>query len=932
MMRRAIVILALFAQLSLAQTPPWTGILDPSRAIDWSKAGIPGGIPTITTQCGSTLAPSGGDDTAALQAALNACAAGTFFQLASGTFHTAGAVTMPNQVVLRGMGADQTILQMNSSATANTSSFALVLGSGPGVSAGQPQYSHTMPITSSNSKGDTTVTLGTDVSGGSISQLHAGYMVWIAPMNDWFPTCAGYPNTVPATSTCINTASDVENATPGGGSGFNMDGAFGAVPSARAAGQMDLITNVNTATNTITLEDPLIDSFRHPLQDWVANSPANPITGFNYAMVIRPSSQTAPVPHVYLQSKPSYSPAPGYCLTGPTPPVWPTDGSSTVTETVPGIASPNVPCAWTDLGPGTDSSPRLMYFVPNQNVGIENLQIFGVNNFQFGNFVSLVSINNCLHCWMRGVEINRPIGFIIKTTYSYHGQFEQNFVTTSWYHGSGTDSVLEIDAGTSGFLIQNNIFERTPEAAFTDNGGSGNVIAYNYALGNWGANAVNAATATLLSHDAFPWFNLQEGNIVSQMSEDGIHGGNALGTKFRNWATVTTKICQPISPTGLTAGVQTRPPAPPTVTTNSPGSTTYSYAVEIVVGGAQSAPSLNTTITNGPATLSGTTFNTITAPNVPNANVITSTTPPPNAPTDRCLIFRTAGGTAAQISPAGIGIPCDGVSTVQDTGQASTGVAIGSNGAGNAIVPNTTTICTPQANNETTAGANAWFAYQALWPHQYGQYSARFNDVGNVTGSQDEMTVSAQSNVNLPVRRKACAICNSFCANNGVTCGGGGTTCSVVTCGTARSYAWILEESLGFGSGAGGIGTNDTSLPQDTAFHCKNYFHSVGAVETGDCSSSTVLPPSFYLSAKPTWWGSAHWPPIGPDITGGLPQSFGYAYNNPAKNCYENVMSGTDSTGAPFLHFNAAACYSAVATSNLIQGVGKIQGVGVIKQ
>src|SRR5260370_10727392 len=29
----------------------WTGIIDPSRAIDWSKAGIPGGIPNRTTIC-----------------------------------------------------------------------------------------------------------------------------------------------------------------------------------------------------------------------------------------------------------------------------------------------------------------------------------------------------------------------------------------------------------------------------------------------------------------------------------------------------------------------------------------------------------------------------------------------------------------------------------------------------------------------------------------------------------------------------------------------------------------------------------------------------------------------------------------------------------------------------------------------------------------
>jgi len=68
------------------------------------------------------------------------------------------------------------------------------------------------------------------------------------------------------------------------------------------------------------------------------------------------------------------------------------------------------------------------------------------------------------------------------------------------------------------------------------------------------------------------------------------------------------------------------------------------------------------------------------------------------------------------------------------------------------------------------------------------------------------------------------------------------------------------------------------------------------------------LPPSFYLSARPTWFRSAPWPGIGPDVTTGSDPS-GHAANNPAKNCYLNVMNGPpDGTGGP-LTFNASACY-----------------------
>jgi hypothetical protein len=33
---------------------PWSGIIDPTRAVNWQRAtvGVPGGIPTTYTQCG----------------------------------------------------------------------------------------------------------------------------------------------------------------------------------------------------------------------------------------------------------------------------------------------------------------------------------------------------------------------------------------------------------------------------------------------------------------------------------------------------------------------------------------------------------------------------------------------------------------------------------------------------------------------------------------------------------------------------------------------------------------------------------------------------------------------------------------------------------------------------------------------------------------
>jgi hypothetical protein len=74
------------------------------------------------------------------------------------------------------------------------------------------------------------------------------------------------------------------------------------------------------------------------------------------------------------------------------------------------------------------------------------------------------------------------------------------------------------------------------------------------------------------------------------------------------------------------------------------------------------------------------------------------------------------------------------------------------------------------------------------------------------------------------------------------------------------------------------------------------------------------LPPSFYLSSNPSWFGSVPWPPIGPDVTGGnIANVGGHAYKNPAQLCYESLGGVADGTGPWLTSFNAATCYPSAA-------------------
>src|SRR5438105_2886663 len=93
---------ALFAQ-------PWSGIIAPSRAIDWTQAGVVGGIPNRTTIC-STLSP--GATASQINTAIANCPSGQVVKLNAGTYTLTSGIVFNNKsnVTLRGAGPDQTFL------------------------------------------------------------------------------------------------------------------------------------------------------------------------------------------------------------------------------------------------------------------------------------------------------------------------------------------------------------------------------------------------------------------------------------------------------------------------------------------------------------------------------------------------------------------------------------------------------------------------------------------------------------------------------------------------------------------------------------------------------------------------------------------------------------------------------------------------------
>lgn len=99
---------------ALAQVSPPPGLIDPGRRVDWSQAGVAGGIPHRAAGTCATLDPSA--TAADINAAIAACRDGVVF-LTAGTYHLTEGITFrgSSRVTLRGAGPDRTVLEFTGS-------------------------------------------------------------------------------------------------------------------------------------------------------------------------------------------------------------------------------------------------------------------------------------------------------------------------------------------------------------------------------------------------------------------------------------------------------------------------------------------------------------------------------------------------------------------------------------------------------------------------------------------------------------------------------------------------------------------------------------------------------------------------------------------------------------------------------------------------
>jgi hypothetical protein len=164
------IIMLCFSTYIYAQA--WSGIIDPSRAVNWSAAGVSGGIPNRTTIC-ATLNP--GATASQINSAISSCPANQVVFLNAGTYNLSSGVIFNSKsdVTLRGAGADRTLLTFSNGSSCDGPGSVACIRSG--YSEGGP---NSTTWTGGYAPGSTVITVG------STSNMRVGQILALDQLDD----------------------------------------------------------------------------------------------------------------------------------------------------------------------------------------------------------------------------------------------------------------------------------------------------------------------------------------------------------------------------------------------------------------------------------------------------------------------------------------------------------------------------------------------------------------------------------------------------------------------------------------------------------------------------------------------------------------------------------------------------------------------------
>jgi hypothetical protein len=251
----------------------WSGTLAPARAVDWSGAGVVGGIPSgswpncTSGQAGTTVpiaaySGSGSNINTALANCASANPTGSVLQLAAGTFNLTSGIDLSglSHIALRGQGANQTFMIFSGGASCGGHGAFVCVSA---VNSA-PQYEgNVCDWTAGYSAGTTVISIAncgsTKPAVGSLSNLRIGGIITLDEVDPITDTGTIWHC---VNSTCANEGDGGIVRTTG-----PCSAAYGANPCDRSHQQVVQITNctniggVCTSGTNITISPGLYEPY-----------------------------------------------------------------------------------------------------------------------------------------------------------------------------------------------------------------------------------------------------------------------------------------------------------------------------------------------------------------------------------------------------------------------------------------------------------------------------------------------------------------------------------------------------------------------------------------------------------------------------------------------------------------------------------------------
>jgi len=476
--------LAQLAAAPPAPAPSSGSLLPADRMVAWNPGlTSAGGIPNRTSIY-KTLSPSGGEDSAAIQAALNSAPAGQVVMLNPGTFVVNTLLLINRPVTLRGSGPGVTRLVKTNGARPRTST---VISGTKGILA---------PV-------------------DPASYSHDKQPVIIVGPSRW----NNGPDSAASQNLMADAAQGSKSITVASAADFKV-GAFVLLDEVSGASWQPTPPGFPDGAK-VWQGDRVAWNMHYPLQPGDDNGASNAEGPYDKTPGVLPVSMSwfarSDRPINEIKQIASIS---GNTVT------------FTSSLTISYRTSHHAQISPYTMDPNTGRHSANKLDVHVSNAGVEDLSIYGGAD-------GGLRFESAAFSWAKAIEVTQWLGEGVAINNSFRIELRDSHVHTgSWPEPGGAGYAISLAAGSSEILIENNILTDVCKNMVFRSSGAGSVVAYNYAddsfdfdSPNWVEVGINA------SHMAGPHHVLFEGNLSHNADSDYTHGNAIYLTFFRNHLT-----------------------------------------------------------------------------------------------------------------------------------------------------------------------------------------------------------------------------------------------------------------------------------------------------------------------------------------------------------------------------------------------------------